>query len=315
MPTPEISLKQAHAILERHHLGISGFAKMNSTGMANTIYALGEDLILRVPGDHPSAVAQTLTESVAVPVARQLQIQTPELLVFDDSLEILDCPFTIYERVFGDTLGLLDLEPIQIPETYRAVGRELAKLHAGVHKVDDPFGRLDQPGYEQPRATLEQLATNGFVSASDARWLNAWCDLLEPATLEPVKHQFLHNDIHEMNLMVKPDDHSFLAIIDWGNAGWGDPATEFRIANIQALPYMLEGYRSVMPLEREETIEARILWDQLGLALRRMNLELEFGVVKHGFQPFNGLMQLWRFTHQQQNSSWTQWFPVFKASS
>jgi aminoglycoside phosphotransferase (APT) family kinase protein len=309
MPKPEISLEQLHAISQQHKLGVSSFEKMNSTGMANTIYALGEDLILRVPGDHPSAIAQTLTESVAVPVARQLGIQTPALIVFDDSLEVIDRPFTIYERVYGDTLGLLDLEPDQIPQTYRAVGRELAKLHAGALEVDDPLGRLDQPGYEQPRVTLEQLAKNGFLSTSDARWLNAWCDLLEPAMLEPINPKFLHNDIHEMNLMVNSEDHSYLAIIDWGNAGWGDPATEFRIATIQSVPHMLEGYRSVMPLEGEDTIEARILWDQLGLALRRMKLELEFGVIKYGFQPFGGLMQLWRFTHQQQDSRWTQWFP------
>jgi aminoglycoside phosphotransferase (APT) family kinase protein len=310
MPKSDLTLEQLHAISEQHQLNVSSFSKMNSTGMANTIYALGEDLILRVPGNHPSAVAQTLTESVAVPVARKLGLQTPALRVFDASLEVLDRPFTIYERVHGNTLGLLDLEPSQIPETYRTVGHELATLHANALELDDPLGKLDHPGYEQPRATLEQLATGRFLSTSDARWLNTWLDALEPATLEPIKHKFLHNDIHDMNIMVNPEDHSYLAIIDWGNAGWGDPAIEFRIASIQAVPFMLEGYRSVIPLEHEETAEARILWDQLGLALRRMSLELQFATVKQGFQPFTRLMQLWRFTHQQQDVRWRKWFPV-----
>jgi aminoglycoside phosphotransferase (APT) family kinase protein len=310
MPKPDLTFEQLQAISERHNLGVSSFQKLNSTGMANVIYALDDDLILRIPSNDPSAVGQTMTESVAVPVARKLGIQTPALLVFDDSLEVLDVQFTIYERVRGDTLGLLDLEPNQIPETYRAIGRELATLHAGVLEVDDPLNRLDHPGFEQPRATLEQLVSNGFMAANEARWLNAWCDLLEPAMLKPTKPKFLHNDVHDMNVMVNQGDHLYLALIDWGNAGWGDPAIEFRITPIQAVPFMLEGYRSVMPFEQEETFEARILWDQLGIALRRMKLELEFAVVKPGFQPFGRLMQLWHFTHQQQDMRWRKWFPT-----
>ena len=43
-----------------------------------------------------------------LPRERQAFGKTPELIAFDDTLDLLPVPFTIYERVHGATLGLLD---------------------------------------------------------------------------------------------------------------------------------------------------------------------------------------------------------------
>lgn len=58
-------------------------------------------------------------------------------------------------------------------------------------------------------------------------------------------------------------DGGLLAIIDWGDAGWGDPALEFGQAPMAAIPYLLEGYRDVAPELLGDAPEARIVWDQI----------------------------------------------------
>src|SRR5262245_10053202 len=109
---------------------------MASTGVINAIYALDDTLVLRVPTSHPAALADTLTESVAAPAAHAAGIRTPRLVVFDDSRTIVDVPFTIYERVHGETLGLLD-EPADIRHAWRGLGREVARMHASVTHCED----------------------------------------------------------------------------------------------------------------------------------------------------------------------------------
>jgi aminoglycoside phosphotransferase (APT) family kinase protein len=54
---------------------------------------------------------------------------------------------------------------------------------------------------------------------------------------------FLHQDIHPWNLFVDAKSGTLSAIIDWGDAAFGDPAGEFASMPMCAVPAMLEGYR------------------------------------------------------------------------
>ncbi len=73
-----------------------------ATGVANRIYAT-QKAILRVATDHPEAICDARTESVAAPVAHAVGVLTPRLLAFDDSRELLDRPFSLWERVYTNT--------------------------------------------------------------------------------------------------------------------------------------------------------------------------------------------------------------------
>jgi aminoglycoside phosphotransferase (APT) family kinase protein len=66
-----------------------------------------------------------------------------------------------------------------------------------------------------------------------------------------------------MNLMCRRDG-SLLAIIDWGDAGWGDPALELAQVPVPAIDLVLDGYRSAGAGALLGPVpEARILADQL----------------------------------------------------
>jgi aminoglycoside phosphotransferase (APT) family kinase protein len=75
---------------------------------------------------------------------------------------------------------------------------------------------------------LEELESGGVLIRSHARWFSKWLERLAPVALAPVKSRFLHNDLQSSNIMVNAGTHNYLAMIDWGDAGWGDPALELQ---------------------------------------------------------------------------------------
>ena len=89
------------AVFARH--GVSGpWEPLPSTGLANRVYATA-DVVLRVATDHPDGVVDARTESVAAPVARAAGVLTPRLIAFDDTRTLVDVPFSLWERVRGET--------------------------------------------------------------------------------------------------------------------------------------------------------------------------------------------------------------------
>jgi aminoglycoside phosphotransferase (APT) family kinase protein len=280
-PFPEISDELLHTIAERHNVGGSAISRLPEVGIFNTIYALGADLILRIPRNHPAFTEAVCKEALAVPAARAAGVRTPELVAFDASLELLPVPYTLYERVQGETLGLLDHEPSDSPSAWHELGRDLALLHTQV-AAQGPIAEIEIEGLPDPRLWLDQIAQEGYFTPMEARWLCRWLDRLAPAALASVPHCFLHGDIQTTNMLphcflhgdiqttnmlVRAGSLDYLAIIDWGSAGWGDPAWDFAGIPLRAVPLLLQGYRTVAALDGEATAEARILWRHLQLAL------------------------------------------------
>jgi aminoglycoside phosphotransferase (APT) family kinase protein len=263
-----VSVDPVGAILQHHGIR-DRWTPLPATGVANRIYAT-RDVVLRIATDHPEAVEDARTESVAAPVARRAGLPVPELIAFDDSRVLVDRPYSIWERVHGETLGLFRPDPASVPETWRDVGRRLAHLHAHVDACPDPHGWLDAPGH-LPFDELRQLAEETAPHlGAHAREVIGWVQGFGAAMALPRARCFLHNDVHDMNLMCRADG-SLLAIIDWGDAGWGDPALDFGEMPLAAIPFVLEGYRGVAPALLGDAPEARILAQQLwcGLEDRR----------------------------------------------
>lgn len=260
------------AILARH--GVRGsWEPLTATGLANRIYAT-RDVVLRVATDHPDGFADARTEFVAAPVARAADLPVPRLLVFDDTRTLVDRPYSLWERVHGETLGVFAPNPRSVPDTWRAVGRQLALLHTRVQACPDPLGWLDHP----ERATdlecrLAALASASRIETRAAAECESWIDALRPAVAQRTARCFLHNDVHDMNLMCGRDG-SLLAIIDWGDAGWGDPILELGQVPLAAVPFVLEGYRAEAPALLGDAPEARIVWDKLACVLEDLEEDL-----------------------------------------
>lgn len=249
VPFPELERSQIAAICAKHGLGSPVVGRMRSTGVVNSIYTLG-NLVLRVPKNMAPALSDTYTESVACPVAWDHGVRTPRLVVWDEDTDILEVPFTIHERVDG-VPPELDFDG----QLWRDVGRDMARMHIEITDCPDPLGRLDDAG----RVSEEGVLT--WARGTDVQgWIERCVERLKPLISEPVDDVFLHNDVSNGNVLHK--DGAYAAVIDWGDAGWGDPSLEFASLPMVAAIGMLEGYRDVTHLP-DVTTEARILWDKI----------------------------------------------------
>lgn len=236
--------------------------------MANRIYATHE-VVIRVAREHEEALRDARTESIAAPVAYAAGLLTPSLLIFDDSGELLDRPYSVWERVHGETLGLLAPEPHSMRRTWRQVGQQMAQLHGRIEAVDDPNSYLHEPTRTMALPSLlEELAATGRVTDNLETAISRLIDELAPAVREEPDPCFLHSDIHGMNIMCSRHEE-LLALIDWGDAGWGDPTLDFRQIPLAVFRSVLEGYQDVAPELLGATLKERMVWDKLADAMAR----------------------------------------------
>ena len=249
--------------------GLNGpWETLPQTGLANRIYAT-KDVVLRIAKDHDEALRDARTESLAAPIAFDAGVLTPQLLAFDDSGDLIDGPYSIWERIHGETLGLLTRQSDAMANTWRQVGSQMAHLHSSVQPFDDPEKRLHTPARELDLdRLLEGLAQTGFASSSHIDDIAELIAELRPAVLADFSVSFLHADVKDMNIMCTSDDE-LLALIDWGDSGWGDPAFDFFRIPLPVIPIVLEGYRDVAPSLLDATSAERMIWDKLEQAMSR----------------------------------------------
>jgi aminoglycoside phosphotransferase (APT) family kinase protein len=259
-----------------------------STGIANRIYATAA-VVLRVATDHPDAVADARTESVAAPVARAAGILTPRLIVFDDSRTLVDRPFSLWERIHGETLGLAQLGRKRREEVWREAGRQIARLHTQVRSCTDPNAYLDTPARElNLEPAIKRLAESGRASAPRINEIERLIDELRPhVSPGGLADCFVHNDLHEMNIMCNLDG-VLLGLIDWGDAGWGDPALDFASMPLDVISAALEGYGPDNAKRLGPYPQARFVWDRLYDALGEATEDAEFQVPVAAYRRFLG---------------------------
>jgi aminoglycoside phosphotransferase (APT) family kinase protein len=250
--------------------GIPGpWKTLAATGLANRIYAT-KDIILRIASDHPEGISDARTESVAAPIAKTAGVLTPRLIAFDDSRKLSDRPFSLWEKVNGLTLGNIADNTRRMPKTWREIGHQLALLHTNVNECPDPYHYLDHPEREFGLDTkITRYLSSSRIGKDIGKELVAIIKQIRPYIDTETISCFIHNDIHDMNIMCDNND-TLMAIIDWGDAGWGDPVLEFTQVPFAAIPLIVDGYREVAPTLLGQSPEVRIVWDKLCVTLEKI---------------------------------------------
>jgi Ser/Thr protein kinase RdoA (MazF antagonist) len=169
----------------------------------------------------------------------------------------------------------LGADPLQHRPIWHELGRQLATLHANVITVPDPNGYLDPHSRtHDPEPLLTDLERDGYLGNEAAPWVRDVLHRLRSSVPPPDTYRrFIHGDVTATNVLV--GDDTFHSIIDWDDAGWGDPAMDLVSLPLRVIDAALAGYRSVMPLDGDDTAEERILWDKLVGALQRLRLAPE----------------------------------------
>jgi len=286
-PVPVSDLALA-AIAERFGLRWDRAERLDSAGIINTIYTLGSAYVLRVPRRHAAHVAQARREARVIPAAVAAGVRTAALVAFDDACDLLPAPYLIVDRLSG--AGAEPLPPGTDPAgLWRAVGRDLARLHAVAGVRNDGDGRAGA----DPRALVERRVDDGWLSALDGRWLTGWLDRLAAAGAGTAARPCLvHGDVQPANVLVAGGGYE--ALIDWGCSRVDDPAADFLAMPLAAVPELLAGHREVGALPDDDGAEARILWRRLRLVLEVLPRGAAPGMA-WGERPVAWLVDLLRF--------------------
>jgi aminoglycoside phosphotransferase (APT) family kinase protein len=255
-PPVEVDLA---AIARRHGLP-EPIELLPEQGIFNSVYRVGDRLILRVPRNDPFFIGAARKELAVVPVARGAGVRTPAIVVADTSCELVPAPYAIYERAPGETLDRIAADPAIASEVWRELGRDLALLHA--QRRTGELAGLECEALPDARALLEEVVSGGHLSEVEGRWLSAWLETL--AQSRPPADVLVHGDIQSSNVMATAggDGAVYAALIDWGGCGWADAAYDFAGIPLRAVPAMLDGYGA-----GDDDLRARIVARQLQLAL------------------------------------------------
>lgn len=283
---------------------------IESIGIINSVYRLGDRLILRVPRDHPGHVRQAHREAQAIPAAVDAGVSTPPLVHFDDTLEILPVPFLVVHRVPGMNAESCGVVPPEPPELWRRVGQDVARLH--LSRTPPPPGEPWPDERRDPRDLVDLRADEGWISPLEAGRLRAWLDRLAPL-VTPTSPAFIHGDLQMSNVLVDSASHDYRALIDWGGARLGNPADDFSTVPLGAVEPMLKGYREVAPGE-PVTTEASILWRRLQLVLRLLPRGAAPGWA-WAERPVARLTDMLLHFHHVTDSTWRDLGPYFERTA
>ncbi|BDP41431.1 hypothetical protein DAETH_14000 [Deinococcus aetherius] len=243
------------------------------SGGASTVYLLNPEVVLRVPRADLEHSASFERERLVISLARQAGVRTPALLAFGTLPWAPGKPYMLLERVHGVNLGQLGRPPGELPDTYRELGRDLARWHLRAAHEHDGLALLPRDEHPDPRVGLEALAEEGYLPSEMAEWLGAWLDRLAPQTAQPLVWRVVHGDARPTNVLVSERSGLYRALLDWGDAAWADPASEFALLPLRAVPFALEGYRELRPGVEAEVSEVRVLWYHLGWAVHALRRE------------------------------------------
>jgi len=160
----------------------------------------------------------------------------PRVLLHDTELAPLGLPFLVMERLPGETMWSAAAKA-SVPAIL-AMPRRLAELQARLHRLGgerlrdsarafgvDPAAMSVQADVQRLRQRIAREGLAGLLRGAD--WLVGHLPL--PAQAEVI----CHGDFHPLNLMT--EGHRLSGVIDWANAGVGEPAWDIAGLRIIAL--------------------------------------------------------------------------------
>ena len=194
-------------------------SRVRSTGTVNALFRIGEDLCARLPlGEQ--WIESLRSELRWLPWLRErISLQIPEPIFEGEPTPWYPFPWAVFRWIDGATYAdaLVDDER----EAARTLAAFVLEFRACEISPDAPLGGRDPLGTLDVE-TREAIDASSGVIDRDASMV-AW----ERALRAPIwdgRPTWIHADLLRPNLLV--DDGRLTAVIDFGGAGIGDPATD-----------------------------------------------------------------------------------------
>lgn len=299
-----------HAIAAHHDVPIRDVVPAPAQGQVNLTVYLGAELVLRIP--RKAEAAELLAkEAEVIPLVRDAGVPTPELVSYDATLRIGSVPYVVLERVHGETLAEHGYDPADSRRALESLGEILAALHRVRFGGVGSIPTIPAPFAFSPRQVIQRLRQAGEIGEAQRDWLLERFDLLNPEGPSQVDPVLLHRDVNPSNVIVDRQGR-VTALLDWGCAEWGSPARDLVGLPLRALPSLLSGYRSTLPVatsgltdDNDLSLERDALWYHLYLALARLLKEPSTSEDRNWAAPRQAtLLDLLAFTSSGAPESW-----------
>ena len=239
----DIDVDLVHALVAGQFPELSDqpIVEVRSTGTVNAVYRIGERLYSRLPRV-AHWVADLDREWQWLPqLAPRLSLPIPQPVARGRPSGRYPFPWAIYRWLEGETYadGLVDDET----EAARDLARFVAELR-GIDPAGAPRGGR-KPLRELDRDTREVIdAARGVIDAEAA--LAAWRRSLEAPVWDGTPG-WIHSDLLRPNVLVVGGRIS--AVLDFGGAGIGDPASDVIAAWSVFGPAGREAYRDALDVD------------------------------------------------------------------
>jgi aminoglycoside phosphotransferase (APT) family kinase protein len=200
------------------HLAEQSITAARSTGTVNAIYRLGDELCVRLPRLEAYAESIDREWNWLPRLAAHLSLHIPQPIARGEPAQGYPCPWGIYRWIEGS--------PYQdsLVSDERQFVHDLARFILELRRIDmhgaPRGGRPSLAALDAAtRAALE--ASRGVIDVEAAA--TAWTEALNAPAWDgdPV---WIHGDLLKSNLLVR--DGRLEAVIDFGEAGAGDPAAD-----------------------------------------------------------------------------------------
>ncbi len=241
------------------------------TGKFNTSYwveADGRALVLRIapPSDsvfvfYERGMMRQEPQLHAL-IRSRTPVPVPEILVFDESREIIGRDYLLMERLPGSPVS--ESRVRNINRVLNQVGEYLAQVHAlhedrygylGAHRPMEPQSRWADAFAVMWEKLIADVVSAGYYSEEESRLMRRLLESRLPLFDRRVPSSLLHMDVWGQNILVD-DSGAVTGIVDWDRALWGDPEIEFAVLDYCGIsePAFWEGYGQ----QRDRSAEAQV---------------------------------------------------------
>lgn len=228
------------------------------SGTDNTMYRLGEDLLVRLPRTANTAEAVEKERTWLPRLAPELPLAVPEPLHRGDPTEFYPLPWSVYRWIDGTEVGEDSIDD------WSAFAKELAGFVRALHAVDlQGARRADSLSWYRGgsladtkdwiNGCFDKVERRGGVDLDLSRLRQLWLDGLALPD-SPANQVWLHGDLKPSNLLAR--EGRLHAVIDFGTLSVGLPDAEH--AAIWDLPKSArEAYWNAVEIDESTWLRAR----------------------------------------------------------
>jgi len=243
--TPDISTAKQLISETFKELTIKKIALLGN-GKAATIYLVNDEIVFKIPLQSEGEVARMQKNEADVLrfLEGKLDIEIPKILCTGISES---GPYIIGETLLSGTPFSYELCDTYDDETKNDIQRQLGKIVRKLHEAGGNDSSWQADGYQE---TLDDLmgefdkklnqARNVFSSDEIAQIEEIANEYKIITINHPVKPVLCHHDLHYCNLMFDTKTKQISGLLDFGCAGYAEPAMDWHYYFNPKL--VLEGY-------------------------------------------------------------------------